>query len=93
MSCGSKMMVSAAILVPPGSWNTLSDALPVGMNKALSFFTLTFDVAVLSATIDGMEPLRTPFLMIISDGLLMCLFLDGFCSSTWQSGWVVSANR
>ncbi len=62
MSCGSLLMGSAAFLVLLGSWDNLLDVLPVGMNKALSFFALTFDVAAPSATMDGMEPLRTPFL-------------------------------
>jgi hypothetical protein len=93
MLCCTSLMVSAVLLVPSGSWNTLSDTLPVGMNKALSFSTLMFDVAALSATMDGTEPLRTPFLMFILDILLMCLFLDGFCSSTRQPDGVVSANR
>jgi hypothetical protein len=93
MSCGSLLMVSAVVLVLSGSWNTLSDVLPVGMNESLSSFAPTFDVAALSATMDGMELLRTPFFMLVLDRLLMCSLLDGFCSLTWQSGGVVSANK
>ncbi len=93
MSHGNSLMVSPAVLVLLGGWNTLSDVLHVRMNKALSFFVPMFNVAALSAIIDGMELLRTPVLMFILDRLLMCLFLDGFCSSTWQCGRVASANR
>jgi hypothetical protein len=63
------------------------------MNDNLSFFTPTFDVAALSATMDGIDLSRTPFFMLILDRVLMCSFVGDFCSSTWQSGGVVSDNK
>jgi hypothetical protein len=39
----------------------LSDARPIGMNDDLSFFAPTCDVAALSATMDEIDLLRTPF--------------------------------
>jgi hypothetical protein len=63
------------------------------MNDDLSFFAPTFDVAALSARMDGIDLLRTPFLMLSLDRVLMCSFVGDFCSSTWQSGGVVSDNK
>ncbi len=71
----------------------MSDAHPVRMNDHLSFFAPPFDVAVLSATMGGIDLLRTPFLMLILDRVLMCSFVGDFCSSTWQSGGVISDNK
>ena len=89
---GNSLMVSAAVRVPSGSWKILSDACPVGRNAGVSFFAPTFDVVALSATMDGMVPLRTPLLIDASDiQLIVSSFID-ICSSTWQSGGVVSAN-
>ena len=62
--CASLLTVAAAVLVPSGNWKILLDMRPVGMRGAVGVPTL--DVAALSATMEGMEPLRTPFLMICS---------------------------
>ena len=53
----------AAVCVPSGSWKILSDVRPVGMRGAVVVPML--EVAMQSATIDGMEPSRTPCLMIV----------------------------
>ena len=52
----------AAVCVPSGSWKILSDVRPVGMRGAVVVPML--EVAMQSATIDGMEPSRTPCLKI-----------------------------
>ncbi len=54
-------MVSAAVCVPSGNWKILVDAHPVGTNEALSFVASTFEVAAISAMMDGMVPSRILF--------------------------------
>ncbi len=58
--CASSQMVLAAVLVPSGSWKIFLDVHPIGMNG--SCLVPTWEVVALSATMDGIEPLRTPFL-------------------------------
>jgi hypothetical protein len=70
----------------------LLDALLVGTNEDWSLIAPMFDVAALSAMIDGMVPLRTPLLMLDLKVLLIASFWFGVCSSTWQSGGVGSDN-
>ncbi len=85
-------MVSAAVRVPFGSWKILLDGLPVGLNADLSFVVPTFDVAALSATMDGRVPLSVPCLMVSLANLLMPSCLVEVCSLTWHSGRVVLVN-
>ena len=58
-----------ACLVPTGNWNFLLDMRPVGMRGA--FGVPTLEVAMLSAMMEGMEQLRTPFWWIFW-GWLYC---------------------
>ena len=60
--CASSLTVVAAVLVPSGNWKILLEMHPVGMRGAVGVPTL--DVAALSTMMEGMEPLRTPLLMI-----------------------------
>jgi len=60
---------------------------PVGMRGAVGVPTL--DVAALSPTMEGMEPLRTPFLMICSKVVMSLTLLMVSCTSTWQGGGAV----
>ena len=91
-------MLFTGVRVPSGSWNTLLDGLPVGMNACLmlSFIVPTCDVAPLLAMADGMEPLRTLFLIactwLVMSRKLVVLMGGGYwsCSSTWQGGGVAS---
>jgi hypothetical protein len=84
--CASSLMVLAAVLVSSGSWKIFSDVRPVGMNG--SCLVPTWEVAALSAMMDGIEPLRTPFFMSCSRAfdLLTLWMLSGCllisCSST-----------
>jgi len=78
--CASLLTVAAAVLVPSGNWKILLDMRPVGMR----------DVAALSATMEGMEPLRTSFLMICSRVVMSLTLLMVSCTSTWQGGGAVS---
>jgi len=73
--------------VPSGNWKILLDVRPVGMRGAVGVPTL--EVAALSATMDGMEPLRTPFLMICSRVVTSLTLLMVSCASTWQAGGAV----
>jgi hypothetical protein len=70
----------------------LADAHPIGRNADVSFFALTFDVAALSAIMDGMVLSRTPLLIDASNIQLIASSFIDICSSTWQSGGVVLAN-
>jgi hypothetical protein len=92
ISKGNSLILSAAVRVPLGSWKTLLDSCPIGMNAKLCFLAPTFDVAALSATMDGMVLLRTFVLIVLSERLLIVSSLFDICSLTWQSGGVVSAN-
>jgi hypothetical protein len=70
----------------------LSDFHPVATNAflALSLVVPTFDVALLSAMAEGMDPLRTPsFLLLL---LFICWLLSLFCLSTRQLGRAVLSN-
>jgi hypothetical protein len=64
------------------------DVRPIGMNG--SCLVPIWEVAALSTTMDGIEPLRTPFLMSCSRAFvsLTLWMLSGCslisCSSTWQ---------
>ncbi len=86
-------MVLAAVLVRLGSWKIFLDVRPIGMNG--SCLVPTWEVAALSAMMDGIEPLRTSFLMSCSKAFisLMLWMLSGCllipCSSTWQGGGVM----
>ncbi len=57
--CTSSLIMLAAVLVPSGSRKIFLDVHPVGMNG--SCLVLTWEVAALSTTMDGIEPLRPPF--------------------------------
>ncbi len=88
--CTSSLIVLAAVLVSSSSWKIFSDVRPVGMNG--SCLVPTWEVVALSVTMDGIEPLRTPFLMSCSRAFVSltlwmlsgCLLIS--CSSTWQGG-------
>jgi hypothetical protein len=92
--CASSLMVLAAFLVPLGSWKIFLDVRPVGMNG--SCLVPMWEVAALFAMMDGIEPLRTPFLMSCLGAfvlltllmLLGCLLIS--CSLTWQGGGAMS---
>jgi hypothetical protein len=58
----------------------------------MCFVAPTLDVVALSAMMDGMVPWRTLVLMDCSLTKLLFLCLVDFCSSTWQSGGVVSVS-
>ena len=47
------------------------------------------DVAALSATMDAMDPSRTPCLMNCSRAVTSLTLLMRSCSSTWQGGGAV----
>jgi hypothetical protein len=66
-SCASSLTVAAAVRVPSGNWKILLGMRPVGMRGAVGVPTL--EVAALSATMEGMEPFRTPFLINFSRAL------------------------
>jgi hypothetical protein len=87
--CASSLTVAAAVLVPSGNWKILLDMRLMGMRGAVGVPML--DVAAVSATMEGMEPLRTPFLMICSRVvvMLLTLFMVSY-TSTWQGGGAVS---
>jgi hypothetical protein len=72
--------------LPLGMQKALLDFRPVGAKAFLfpSLFVPTLDVAPLSATAEGIDPSRTPFL--ISLMLLTCSSWSSSCSSTWQGG-------
>lgn len=63
------------------------------MNESMCFVAPTLEVAALSAIMDGMIPRRTLLLMDCSVTELMFSGSVDFCSSTWQSGGVVSASK
>ena len=86
--CTSLVTVAAAVLVPSGNWKILLDMRPVGMRGAVRVPTL--DVAAQSAAMEGMEPLRTPFLMICSRVVTLLTLLMVSCTLTWQDGGAVS---
>ena len=87
-SCASSLTVAADVLVPSGNWKILLEVRPVGIRGAVGVPTL--DVAALSATMDGMDPSRTPFLMNCSRAVMSLTLLMRSCSSTWQGGGAVS---
>jgi hypothetical protein len=70
----------------------LSDFRLVATNAILALFlvVLTFDVALLSAMAEGMDPSRTA--SFISLLLFTCWLLSLFCSLTRQSGGAVLPN-
>ena len=82
--CVSLLTVAAAVLIPSGNWKILLDMHPVGMRGAVGVPML--DVAALSATMEGMELLRTPFLMICSRVVTSLTLLMVSCTLTWQGG-------
>jgi hypothetical protein len=65
----------------------LSNFCPVAMNAflALSLVVPTFDVAPLSAMVEGMDPSRTP-------SFIFLLLFTLFCLSAWQFGGAVLSN-
>ena len=64
------------------------DVRPVGIRGAVGVPTL--EVAALSATMDGMDPLRTPSLIMCSRVVMALMVLMVSCASTWQAGGAVS---
>jgi hypothetical protein len=50
----------------------------------------TLEVAALSATMEGMEPFRTPFLINFSRAVISLMLLVYSCSLTWQGGGAMS---
>ena len=87
-SCANLLRVAAAVCVPSGNWKILLDMRPVGMRGAVGVPTL--EVAALSATMEGMEPFWTPFLINFSRAVIMLTFLVYSCSLTWQGGRAMS---
>ena len=61
---------------------------PVGMRGVVG--VPTQDVAALTMTMEGMEPLRTPFLMICSRVVMTLTLLMVSCTLTWQGGGAAS---
>ena len=86
--CASSLTVAAAVLVPSGNWKILLEMRPVGIRGAVGVPTL--DVAALSATMEAMDPSRTPFLINYSRAFMSLTLLMRSCSSTWQGGGAVS---
>jgi hypothetical protein len=80
-------MLFASSTWPLGMRKALSDFCPVATNAflALSLVVPTFDVAPLSAMVEGMDLSRTPCFVSL---LLYTLF----CSSTPQLGGAVLSN-
>ena len=87
-SCTSSLTVAAAVLVLSGSWKILLDMRPVGMKGAVGVPTL--DVTALFATMEGVDLLRTPFLMNFSWAVMSLMLLMCSCTLTWQGGRAVS---
>ena len=83
-SCASLFTVAAAVLARLSNLKILLDVHPVGMRGAVGVPTL--DVAALSTTMEGMDPLRTPFLMNFSRAVMLSMLLMCSCTSTWQDG-------
>ena len=86
--CVSSLTVAAAVLVPSGNWKILVEMRLVGMRGAVGVPTL--DVAALSGTMEGMDPSRTPFLIIFSRAVMSVTLLMRSCSLTWQGDGAVS---
>jgi len=86
--CASSLTVAAAVLDPSGNWKILVEMRPVGMRGAVGVPTL--DVTALSATMEGMDPSRTPFLMNFSRAVMSVTLFMPSCSSTWHGGEAVS---
>jgi hypothetical protein len=84
MSCASSLTVVAAVRVPLGNWKILLDMHPVGMRGAVGVPIL--EVAALSATMEGIEPFRTPFLINFLRAVILLTLLAYSCASTWQGG-------
>ena len=82
--CASSLMVAAAVLVSSGNWKILLEMRPVGIRWAVGVPTL--DVVALSAMMEGMDPPRTPFLMIFLRAGMSLTLLMRSCSSAWQGG-------
>ena len=61
---------------------------PVGMRGVVG--VPTQDVAALTMTMEGMEPLRTLFLMICSRVVMTLRLLMVSCTLTWQGGGAAS---
>ena len=80
MSCESLLTVAAAVLVLLDNWKILLDMRPVGMRGAVGVPTL--DMAALSATMEGMDLLRAPCLMIFSRAVMLLVLLMCSCTST-----------
>ncbi len=80
--CASLLTVVAAVCVLSGNWKILFDMCPVGIRGAVEVPTL--EVAVLSVTMEGMEPFRTPFLINFLRAVISLTLLAYSCSSTWQ---------
>jgi len=78
----------AAVLVPSGDWKILLEMRLVGIRGAVGVPTL--DVAALFAMMEGMDLLRTPFLMNFSRAVRSLTLLMHSCSSTWQGGEALS---
>ncbi len=74
--CADSLTVAAAVLVPSGKWKILLEVRPVGIRGA--FGVPTLDVAALSATMEGMDPSRTPFLMNFFEGGDIVDVVDAF---------------
>jgi hypothetical protein len=86
--CASLFTVAAAVLVPSGNWKVLFDMRPVGMRGAVGVPML--EVAALSTTMEGMEPLRTPFLMKFLRTVMSLMLLMYSYTLTWQGGGAMS---
>ncbi len=80
-SCASSLTVAAAFCVPSGNWKILLDMHPVGMRGAVKVPML--EVTALSATMEGIKPIRTPFLINFLRAVILLTLLAYSCSSTW----------
>jgi hypothetical protein len=87
-SCASLLTVAVAFHVPSGNWKILLDMRPVGMRGTVGVPTL--EVAALSATMEGMELFRTPFLINFLRAVILLTLLAYSCSLTWQGGGAMS---
>jgi hypothetical protein len=86
--CASLLTVAATVRIPSGNWKILLDMRPVGMRGAVGVPTL--EVAVLSATMEGMEPFTTPFLINFLRAVISLTLLAYSCSLAWQGGGSMS---
>ncbi len=88
--CLNLSMLLASSTLPLVMQKALSNWHPVATNAFLflTLFVLTLDVALLSATAEGVDPSRTPCFNLLM--LLTCSTGSFSCLSTWQVGGALS---